>query len=147
MKALIDTNVLVDVIQSREPFYSDSKRVFQLVIENKIEGYISVQTLKDIFYICKRSKIKKNPIETIEQIIFIFKIIDATGEDAISALMSDIEDFEDGMLVFSAQRNGIDTIITRNEKDHYESELTIIDPKEINQYLNTLVETGSNIIG
>ena len=141
MKALIDTNVLLDVLNSRQPFYQDSKRIFDLVRENKLEGYISIQSLKDIFYYFK--KLGKNPFGVIEQLTFIFPIIDVAGEDSISALVSDIDDFEDGLLVFSALRNGIEMIITRNEKDFFESDLVVISPNEIDKYLSNNIKTGS----
>jgi hypothetical protein len=61
--------------------------------------------------------------------------------------MSDIDDYEDGLLVFSALRNDIDAIITRNKKDFSKSDLVIIDPKEIDQYLDGHIEAGSIMIG
>lgn len=147
MKALIDTNVLIDVIQSREPFCQHSKRIFQLAAEGKIEGYVSVQSLKDIFYVCKRSCKEKSPFEPIEQISFLFSIIDVTGEDSLSALMSDISDYEDALLVHSAQRNGINVIITRNKHDFQDSHMVAVDPSEIDDYLGREFETGCVIIG
>jgi predicted nucleic acid-binding protein len=146
MKALIDTNVLIDVIQEREPFYLDSKKVLRLVAERKIEGYVSVQSLKDIYYVTESSKMMKDPFKPIEQISFFFNIIDVSGEDSISALTSDVKDYEDALLGFSAMRNGIKTIITRNKKDFSELEMVVVDPRDISRYLCSEVKIEEAVI-
>jgi predicted nucleic acid-binding protein len=147
MKALIDTNVLVDGVFAREPFYSDAKRIFQLVRIGKIEGYVSVQSLKDIFYISGRSYKKVNSFRLIEDLMAFFHIIGVTDEDARMAIASKIEDFEDGLLAFSAARNGIRSIITRNNKDYYNSDMVVINPKDIVDYLPDDVKVGCVVIG
>ena len=146
MRVLIDTNVLLDAIFLREPFCGDSKKIFSLVREEKIVGCVSVQSLKDIFYLCKRSNRFKDPLQTVEKLSFIFEVIDVNGQDSMSALMSGMEDYEDGLLAFSAQRNNIDGIITRNGKDFYDSDIAIIDPKDIEQYVDVGVDAGNAII-
>ena len=145
MKVLIDTNVLLDTIQEREPFCKDSDRVFDLASEGKIEGCISVQSLKDIFYICRRTYGDDASFRQIEKLSFLFKVIDISGSDSISALMSNIRDYEDSLLLFSARRNNIEAIITRNGRDFLE-DMIVIDPKNIDQYVNADVEAGSVII-
>ena len=146
MRALIDTNVLMDTIFSREPFNKDSDKILDMVCEKKIDGCVSVQSLRDIFYFCKKINNSNNHISIIEKLSFIFEVIDVNGQDSFSALMSDIEDYEDGLLAFSAHRNYIKIIITRNEKDYYDSDLVIINPKEIDKYINTDLEAGSVVI-
>ena len=147
MRALIDTDVLLDAIFSREPFFNDSKKVFDLVCEKKINGCVSVQSLRGVFYFCRRVKNLESSFETVEKLSFIFEIIDVNGQDAFSVLMSDKKDFERWLLVFSAHRNYIESIITRKERDFSESDLIIINPKDIDQYIDTEVEVGSTIIG
>jgi len=142
MKALIDTNILLDVIYARLPFYHDSKRVLQLINEKKMEGYVSVQSLKDVFYLCKKLKNGKEPLRTIEDLSFLLNVIDVTGADSISTLTSDVEDYEDGLLIFSAKRNGIEAVITRDKTDFFESDLIVINPKDIDQYLSGKVKVG-----
>jgi predicted nucleic acid-binding protein len=146
MKALVDTNVLLDTIFHREPFCAHSDLIFDLVEMEKIEGCISVQSLKDVFFFCNKAGSQGDPFKAVERLSFIFTVIDVTGEDSLSALMSDIEDYEDGLLVFSALRNDIRTIITRNKKDFFESHMIVIDPKEIDKFLIDDVEAGSVMI-
>ena len=56
MKALIDTNILLDVILCREPHLAQSKRVLQCC-ESLVDGYIAVHTFSNMFYIHMNWKI------------------------------------------------------------------------------------------
>jgi len=145
MRALIDTNVLLDTIFRREPFHIDSDRIFDMIHEEKIKGCISVQSLKDIFYICKKIDKNKNPFKVVEKLSFVFEVVDVIGQDSVMALMSPMDDFEDGLLVFSARRNNIEAIITRNGRDFHEADIIVIDPKDIEKYFD-FVETGESVI-
>ena len=147
MKALIDTNVMLDTILHREPFCFSSDKIFDLIKEEKIEGYVSVISLKDIFYFCEKQDHEKDPFETVEKLSYLFNIIDLNGADSLSALMSEIDDYEDGLLICSALRNGVDTIITRNSKDFFTANMTVIDPKDIFRYIENPVLGGETMIG
>ena len=136
MKALIDTNVLLDTLLQREPFCKGSDRIFDLVSEGKIEGCISVQSLIDVYYFCKKVHKDNNKFDVIEKLSFVFEVIEISGQDSISAIMSDTDDYEDGLLLFSALRNNVEAIITRNERDFNESSIVLINPKDIDRFLN-----------
>ena len=48
MKLVIDTNVIIDVICNREPFFRDSQNILLLCASDEIEGYISAKSIIDI---------------------------------------------------------------------------------------------------
>jgi predicted nucleic acid-binding protein len=54
MKILIDTNVVLDFLLQREPFFQDTERLFQAVGNGEVVGYVTATTLTDIFYIARR---------------------------------------------------------------------------------------------
>jgi predicted nucleic acid-binding protein len=145
MKFLIDTNVLLDTILQREPFCKDSDKVVEMICEGKAEGCVSVQSLKDVFFFCKKNADIDKSFKTIERLSYIFEIIDVNNQDVFSALMYDISDFESGLLGFSAKRNNVDGIITRNGKGFVDLDMAIIDPKDIEQYIGTGVNAGDAI--
>lgn len=147
MKALIDTNVLMDTIQRRQPFCDASDTVMDLIADEKIEGYVSVQSLKDVFYFCSKYKKEKDAFETVEKLSFVLNVIDMNGNDSRAVLMSGMNDYEDGLIAFSALRNGIRTIITRNVKDYNMTDMIVIDPKDIHNFIGHFVADGEVIIG
>jgi predicted nucleic acid-binding protein len=55
MKALIDTYVIVDVLERREPFFHDSYRLLQCAVEGKLEAVMSAGSVTDVYYIISRS--------------------------------------------------------------------------------------------
>ena len=50
MRILIDTNVILDILQKREPFFADSYRALRKAIESDVECLISATAATDIFY-------------------------------------------------------------------------------------------------
>ena len=49
MRILIDTNVIMDIIQRREPFFADSYQAFRKAIENDVECLISASAISRYF--------------------------------------------------------------------------------------------------
>lgn len=56
MKLLIDTNILLDVLLKREPFYYKAVEVLELVQYDNVQEYVSATTVTDIYYIAKRDR-------------------------------------------------------------------------------------------
>ena len=51
---MIDTNIFLDVLTQREPFYADSKAVLKLCESKKVQGFLSASSITDIFYLVHR---------------------------------------------------------------------------------------------
>ena len=54
MKLWIDTNILLDVLQKREPFYHDSAKVWKMCEARMVEGHVSVLSFMNLVYILRR---------------------------------------------------------------------------------------------
>jgi predicted nucleic acid-binding protein len=54
MKVLFDTNVIMDYLTHREPFYRDSREVIILSAEQKVDGIIGASSIADIYYIGRK---------------------------------------------------------------------------------------------
>ena len=55
MIVLIDTNVLLDVLLRREPFYEDAARILLLSEKGKFNGFVSASAITDIFSLQEKS--------------------------------------------------------------------------------------------
>ena len=55
MRILIDTNVILDIIQKREPFFADSYQALRKAIEADVECLISASAATDIFYMLRKA--------------------------------------------------------------------------------------------
>ena len=54
MKVLIDTNIILDFLLKREPFFQEAETLFEAISFQQIIGYVTATTLTDIFYIANR---------------------------------------------------------------------------------------------
>ena len=50
MKVFIDTNLVLDVLAQRELFYATSARIWELIENGELKGYLSASSITDIFY-------------------------------------------------------------------------------------------------
>jgi predicted nucleic acid-binding protein len=129
MKVLIDTNVIIDILERREPFFGDSYRVIQLGIEGKLETIMSAGAVTDVYYIISRSiRDAERTREKILALTALVSICDTTANDINNSLTLNITDFEDAVVAAIAKRERTEYIITRNEADFAGSPVPAISP-------------------
>lgn len=132
MKVLIDTNVIIDALQSRKGFLEDAGWV--LIKAAEYDGCIAASSITDIFYLQNRySHDKVKTRQALADLMEIFEVLDTTKEDCRNAIRSDTADFEDAVLVETALREGVEAIVTRNTKDFKNSPIKIYTPAEFLQ--------------
>jgi predicted nucleic acid-binding protein len=132
MKVLIDTNVVLDAIANREPFRLYAQKIIELILDNKIEGYITSNSITDIHYIARKHLARNDLSNTMRSLFAIFSIIDVLGMDCYKALDFPLDDYEDALLVVCSNRMNIDCIITRDEEflDKAKSFVQVISPAD-----------------
>ena len=131
MKILIDTNVILDVLVKREPFYVDSARVWTLIRRKFIAGYLSAISINKLYYIVKKLEGHKTAASFVDQILEDYEIIDLTKSILKQARTIQKKDFEDLIQYFSALHEGCDFLVTRNKKDFPLIGIKIISPREL----------------
>jgi predicted nucleic acid-binding protein len=130
MRVLIDTNVVIDVIERREPFLADSYAVLRLIAEDELTGFLPAGSVADVYYIIKKSKDAGTAQGAILALLELVALCDTTAGDISSALLLGFSDFEDAILAATAKREKADFIITRNERDFAKSPVSAISPKD-----------------
>lgn len=131
MRVLIDTNVILDILQKREPFFTDSYRALRRALENDAECLISASAATDIFYVLRKSLgSAQQAKEHIDQLAQVVSFADVQGMDIHTALMRAMPDFEDAVVDAVAERSGASYIFTRNIKDFTGSVVPAILPAD-----------------
>ena len=131
MKLLIDNNVIIDVFQDRKPFSEYSTKILKLIELGDFEGYITANSVTDIFYVLKRSiKDYKKVYNYIRLLLEILTIIDVNSDDIFQALVAENNDFEDELIAVCAYKENVDFIISRNSKDFKKSKIKAVEPKD-----------------
>lgn len=132
MRVVLDTCVVVDVLQNREPFCHDAQELFLLCANRQFEGLITAKSMTDIYYLVHRqTHSDKQTREIIKNLCVLFPILDTAGLDIQNAITSDISDYEDAVMAETAVRSKADYIVTRNEKDYVNAPLPVYTPKAL----------------
>ena len=132
-KVLVDSNIFVDFMFHRMPFYENSSKVIALCEDKKIKGYVTTSILMDLHYIFARmSHSNKNADLAIQEITKVFDVIDVSYKDIYDSTIVHKKDFEDSVILQSSVRNKLNCIVTRNTKDFENSrEISIVEPEEL----------------
>lgn len=139
MRALIDTCVIIDALQGREPFCKEAQEIFYIAANKHAVEYISAKAITDIYYLTHRAT--HSDIETrriLNTLLGLFEILDTTSMDCRKALSSAVSDYEDAVMCETAHRCDVDCIVTRNQRDYKNAEVKIYTPQEFLQYMSTI---------
>lgn len=135
MKVLLDTNVIVDVLQHRDPWFADGQKIFYAIANKQIRGFITAKEAADLYYFSRKQFSGQNNVEVkarqvMTKMYSLFELIDTLAIDCLNAISIENKDYEDAIMIESAKRAGIDCIVTRNP-DHYKlSVITVCTPAE-----------------
>jgi len=130
MKALIDTNVILDVLAKRENFFKPAEKIFKLCEIKKLEGYISALSVPNIVYIMRKQLDNDKISDILNTLFMIFNVADLKSADLIKAEQLRFNDYEDALQSVCASRIKADYIITRNIKDFTDSKVKPISPDD-----------------
>ena len=138
MRAFIDTCVVIDALQSREPFAKDAQDIFLAAANNLYLGYISAKAVTDIYYLMHRhTHDDKASRDILNKLFALFDVLDTAGIDCRKAVLSPVSDFEDAVMVETALRSEVDCIVTRNPRDFTKSPVPVYEPKTFLKLLET----------
>ncbi len=130
MRLLIDANIVLDVLQKREPYWKDSSVIWKLCETEQAEGYISTLTFANLMYVMRRELDPAQIRDVLDKLRLIFRFADFTAADLEKAAEMGWDDFEDAIQAATAERIMADSIITRNVRDFRNSKVIAFTPSE-----------------
>jgi predicted nucleic acid-binding protein len=125
---LVDINVLMDVIQRREPYFESSARLLDLIFDDCINGWVAAHSLTTLFYLIKKYRSSTEARQVISSLLQHFNVAPVDENVIKGALELDYKDFEDAVQMMCAVQCKADYLITRNVKDYQPLFLTVIQP-------------------
>lgn len=129
MRIVVDTNVVMDILIKREPFFQASYDAIRHAVEQGFECLVSASAITDIFYLLRREmKDAAQVRQSLERLLTLFDVADVLGMDIQTALSSDMNDFEDAVIHAVAMRYGADAILTRNARDFRNASMDVCCP-------------------
>ena len=131
MKVLIDTNIALDVLLKRTPYYEKSAKVLVLSEKKEIDAYISASAVTDIYYITRKAlKGKRETIDLLRKLVKIVNVTAVTGDNVCQALELEWDDFEDSIQYVAGENQLVEYIVTRNPQDFEHGSITAVTPEE-----------------
>lgn len=129
MVILVDANVILDYLTTREPFFQPAKKVMELCAEEKIQGTVAFHTISNIFFILRKVCNLARRRELLKEICRVLTVTGASHAGVCHAIeREDFSDFEDCLQNECAKEAQADYIITRNIQDFKHADVPAIEP-------------------
>ena len=81
MNLLIDSNVILDMVQHREPFFLESKEIIAECIRQSHLGFVTAHSLCDIYYILRKDMSAEQRLKLVNMFCQFFTVIPETASD------------------------------------------------------------------
>lgn len=127
---LFDLNVLLDVIQKREPHYTASAGAIELVVRGEARGVWPAHAMTTVHYIVGRYQGAAKANEVVDWLLRYFEVATIGYAQLLRARALGWSDFEDAVVAAAAESSGCQAIVTRNVKDFARSPVTAMTPEE-----------------
>lgn len=141
MRALLDTCIILDALQNREPFSKNAQRIFLTAANNQFIGCITAKAVTDIYYLMHRyTHDEKASRSVLQKLLTLFDVLDTTGMDCRHAIPAETPGYEDAVMVETAVRTEMDYIVTRNQQGYAQAALPVYTPEQFLEKLEVQTE-------
>lgn len=135
-KLFIDTNIVIDLLSRREPFFEEAAQLFSLADKKQVTLSVSSLTIANTSYALLRQMDSNKSKSILRKLRLILNVL-PLDDKIIGLALNDetFSDFEDGLQYFIAIEDEQELIITRNLKDFKNSKVPIMTAR---QFIETL---------
>ena len=131
MRAYVDTNILVDLVLSRQEFLPNAQRVFAIGYAGEVQLVVSALSFVNTVYLGRKYKYPMDDVlSKLRMIADFVDVADLSGQNVVDMLTSGWRDYEDATQYRSAIDEQADCIVTRNKKDFKAGTLPVLSPVE-----------------
>ena len=132
----LDTNVILDLLGERVPFFDSIAKVATLADQKKLAIIVSPLSFTTIDYVLNKYESSESVLNKLRKFKIICEVCEVNEETIDKALNSNFKDFEDAVQYFTAIQSNCSIIITRNGKDFKNSTIPIMTAEE---YLSSII--------
>ena len=126
------TNIIIDMLLERDPFAEASCMALSLCEKHRIEGFVSISSVIDIYYLVRKyTHSTELAYKAVGKLLEIVKVCSVTNNDVLTAYQRKARDFEDCLVATCAKSIHCDCIVTRNKKDFEEFDILPLTPEEL----------------
>lgn len=131
MNVLFDTDVIIDLFTDSDDFEGAFTAV-DVALLRDFKLWIPACSIPSIRYLLTARKLMTSAQARVAfgQLLGLFSIVDTTQGDCLNAYEHGHRDYEDDLIMASAQRAAMDFIVTRNGRDFEKSPVPVLAPRE-----------------
>lgn len=130
MRALVDTNVVLDLLLDREPWSGAAARLFSKVESGSVEGYLCATTVTTIHYLAAKTVGAAQARREIRKLLALCAVASVHQTVLEMALELDFADFEDAVIHEAARQVDAESIVTRDLSGFKKATITVLTPEE-----------------
>ena len=129
-QVLLDTNIVLDLLARRMPFYNEAAELFSLADRKTIRLTLSSLSLANTHYVLTKYTPETESRKIIRNFKVLVQVLSFDDKIADLALNSDFKDFEDAIQYFTAIENEQELIISRNLSGFRNSKIPVMTARE-----------------
>ena len=131
LRVLVDLNLILDMLQKREPFYAASARVLACVETGQIEGLVAAHSITTLYYLIAKDRSAEMARVALTELLQFLSVATVDHISIEQALNLPYKDFEDAVQMMAAVQAGAQYVVTRNVQDYKVGPLPALQPAEL----------------
>lgn len=135
-KVFADTNIVLDWLGKRAPFYEYARNLFLKAESKEIEVLLSTMSIVTIGYLLRREVSEEETRKALSGIRAIASVCHSGAAELDLAILSHFRDFEDAFQYFTAKNNQATVFITRDVKDFKHADIPVMTAEEYLKFTN-----------
>lgn len=129
-RVFVDSDVILDLVLAREPFFRAATDLFLLIQDGRIAGFTSPVVFANLFYILRQETSPSEAVIALRKLRLLLGVLPVDEKIVDRALASSFSDFEDAIQCYAAVAQDLDAIVTRNKKHYRAAEIPVLDAVE-----------------
>jgi predicted nucleic acid-binding protein len=129
-RVFVDSDVILDLLLRREPFFGAASDLFMAIQKGLLEGCVSPLIFSNLFYIFRQQVPTADALGALRKLKLLVRVLPVDEAVVEMALASSFKDFEDAIQYYTALRADLDAVVTRNKRDYRGAKLPVLDAVE-----------------
>ena len=135
-RIFLDTDVILDLLAERVPFFDSIAKLATLVDQKKLTLIVSPLSFTTVEYVLNKFESSESGLNKLRRFKIICEVCEVNEVTIEKELNSSFKDFEDAVQYFAAIQSNCEIIITRNGKDFKSSTMPTMTAEE---YLSSII--------
>lgn len=129
-RVFVDSDIVLDLLGSREPFYVHAAALFSLADKGEIQLFVSSLSFANLNYLLSKQYSANQAKKMLLKFKTLVSVLAVSDKIVELALSSDFKDFEDGLQYFTSTENNIKKLLTRNLKDFKTAAIVVMTAEQ-----------------